>query len=175
VPAPPAQTVEAVAALAREPYGLTEWAGRAVELGPRLGAGRVEELLGVMVHPPLPPPGTPAWTWLQYVQVAAALVLAHVDAGWKGAARRKALFALANGPLDWTVGAAIIALTHVAQHDPAARDEVTRLFVELMKAMPRQGYVPYAHALVCCLLALPTISDKERATLKEWRRDLENG
>jgi hypothetical protein len=52
-----------------------------------------------------------AWTWIWSVQVAAAFVIAQLEADWEGSFRKEALFSLVNGPMDWTVNAAIIALT----------------------------------------------------------------
>src|SRR5262249_53277310 len=112
---PPAPAVaHEVADLAAQPYRLDAWWGHARRLARQLGPARVEDLLGTMVYPPgVSRVDRPA-AWVYRVQVAAALVLAHLDSGWEESVRRKALLALANGPMDWSVDAALVALASLA-------------------------------------------------------------
>jgi hypothetical protein len=170
--APPRPEVAAlVAELARCDYDLQGWSQRGRQLASRLsGAQALQDLLGAMVHPSPAPQGLRAYVWLQRVQIAAAFILAHLDPGWKKAARRRALFSLVMGPVDWTCGAAVLALTALALEDAQIRAEVVPLFRSLLNAIPNPGQVCYAHALVYCYLQLPTHDDPERATMEEWVR-----
>jgi tetratricopeptide (TPR) repeat protein len=171
VPEPRPEVAELAAELARYEYDLHGWSQMGRRLASRLdGAGAVGDLLGAMVHPPPPPEGLRAYVWLQRVQIAAAFILAHVDAGWKDSARRRALFSLLLGPVDWTCGAAVLALTALALEDGESRAEVIPLFRSLLNTIPNPGHVCYAHALVYCYLRLPTRDDPERATLEQWVR-----
>jgi tetratricopeptide (TPR) repeat protein len=163
----------AVGELAGRPYDLCEWSAwaRAVMAGrPGIPA---EDLLGAMVHPPPPLGGVAAWVWLQRVQVASALHLAHLDPGRQGSPGREALVSLARGPLDWTVTAAVLALTALALEDTEVADDVRALFREMLHALPREGPVPHARALLCCHLRLPGLADDEHDALLRWRRRLE--
>ncbi len=163
----------AVATVAAQPYRLEQWWEAAAGVARDLAIGQNESLLGVMVHPPQPIGGMPPWTWIHRVQVAAALVIARLDTGWERSARREALLALAHGPMDWTVEAALIALTQVALEDVDARAEVLQLFAELFQALPEVGFCSYAHGLVCNFLRLPDLSKAWRARLEERRAELE--
>jgi tetratricopeptide (TPR) repeat protein len=178
--APPAPAVsQAIAELASQPYRLEVWWGQARRLGGQMGAERVDDLLATMVYPPgVARVDRPA-VWVYRVQVAAALVLAHVDSGWEDSARRKALLALANGPMDWTVDAALVALAAIAREEDEAAEEITRLFRALRKGIPPDGTVSYYPALVWCALRLPDVTDSERdslrGSLKRWQDAREAG
>jgi tetratricopeptide (TPR) repeat protein len=169
---PSPQMAEAVAKIASKPYQLSSWLAAARKLGAAAGSQRVEGLLSVMVHPPKRPDDIPVWVWIQRVQVAAALSLAYVESGWDGSERKKALVSLARGPMDWTVGAAIIALTQIALEEPDKEAEVLRLFNEVFGQMPRPGAVPYMDTLVLCLLRLPHLDAEARKELELLRNDL---
>src|SRR5262249_33936300 len=94
--------------------------------------------------------------------------------GWEGSVRRQALFALANGPMDWTVEAALLALTVIAQQDDRAVPEVAQLFRDLRRELPTGARVCYDLALLCCSLQLPALTVAERSALwqefKEYER-----
>ncbi|HEU4326448.1 MAG TPA: tetratricopeptide repeat protein [Roseiflexaceae bacterium] len=152
---PFAEVANAVAELAARPFHADSWFAQAGQIAVRLGEIAPRDLLATMVHPPEPPADVPVWDWIFRVQVAAAFVLAALDKGWDGSLRRRALFALARGPLDWSVAAAVIALVHLARREPAARAEIGTLYSELLGSMPRPGFGPYRHALLCCVFLLP--------------------
>src|SRR5262249_48880518 len=72
-----------VAAPAARPCGRGAWGGHARRRARRRGRSRVEDLLATMVSPPgVSRVDRPA-AWVYRVQVAAALVLAHLDSGWE--------------------------------------------------------------------------------------------
>lgn len=152
----------AVAALAARPYEAGAWSYQAREIAAELGPRHVDNLLGVMVHPPARRASHKVWAWIQRVQVASAFILAHIDSGWESSLRRRALFSLARGPLDWTVGAAIIALAQVAIEEPVAKTEIEALYLDLLAALPRPGGIPYAYALAVCSIYLPASSAELR-------------
>src|SRR5262249_59670266 len=125
------------------------------------------DLLATMVYPPgVARVDRPA-AWVYRVQVAAALVLAHLDGGWEDSVRRKALLALANGPMDWTVDAALVALASLARDEEDAAAEVARLFRELRAGAAADGTVSYYPALLWCSLRLPDLADDERDELRQ--------
>ncbi|GAB4190483.1 MAG: hypothetical protein OHK0022_03320 [Roseiflexaceae bacterium] len=149
------EVADAVAELAAQPYHADSWFARAGRITARLGEIAPRDLLATMIHPPAAPAGMPAWDWIFRVQVAAAFMLATLEGGWAKSLRRRALFALARGPLDWSVGAALLALVQIARREPAARAEVGALYLELLGNLPKPGYVAYRHPLLCCALMLP--------------------
>lgn len=174
VPEPPPALAAAVAALARQPFDRPRWFAEAAPLVQQ-HQPRVEQLLGIMAYPPEPPPRIPAPLWVQHVKVAAALALAHLDpeTPWRESRRRQALFDLALGPMDWTVDAALIALTALANEEPALVPDILPVFGELLEHQPRPGYVPYEYTLVCCFQQLPGLEPELRDDLAEYRRRLE--
>ncbi len=154
--APPfAEVAGAVAGLAACPFHGDSWFAQAGQIAAQHEPIAPRDLLATMAHPPEPPTDVPVWDWIFRVQVAAAFVLAALDGGWDGSLRRRALLALARGPLDWSVAAAVVALAHVARREPAARAEIAALYAELLDTMPAPGFVPYRHALLCCAFLLP--------------------
>jgi tetratricopeptide (TPR) repeat protein len=157
----------AVAELAAQPYRLEVWWGQARRLAQQLDPAQVDDLLATMVHPPgVDQVDRPA-AWVYRVQVAAALLITHLDAGWEGSVRRQALVSLANGPMDWTVDAALVALAALARDEEDAAGEIGRLFRELWQEMPADGTACAYPALLWCSLRLPDLTDDERADLRQ--------
>ena len=172
LPPPPEDVSEAVAALAASEYDFTEWAKSASKQGSALGTDRVDDLLGVMVHPPTAPDSIDPWDWVLRIQLAASLFVIGLDQGWTGSLRRKVLVALVNGPMDWSVGTAIIAVSYLAASDPTIAAEAIELFRERLRNMPGEGYVCYAVPLFVSMLELPGVSGEERAALRAKLREL---
>lgn len=186
--APPADRVaKAVADMAALPYSLQGWWDQAQTIAQVIGVASLNDLLGVMVHPPVQPrpkgslmgrllnrPETTfaIWDWMHRVQVAAAFTIACLDSGWNESTRKRALFSLARGPMDWTVEAAIIALTKIGLDSPIARSDIFALFAELLDNIPRGGMCPYIDALCQCGLMLPSLPDDLRARLEQEQSHL---
>jgi len=164
------QRVEAIAGAG---YFLPRWWRQAGELGRELGEPAVPSLLGSMVHPGPPPEGMPGYVWIQRLQLAAALTLAQIDSGWTGSRRRSLLLSLANGVMDWTVDAAVVALTEVALDEPASLPEIAELFVTLLHDIPDQGHQWYAEALGQSFLRLPGRPPHERQLFVDLLASLE--
>lgn len=173
--APPEPAVaHALADLACQQYRLEGWWGLARRLARQFGAAKVEDVLATMVYPPGAAGMDRPAVWVYRVQVAAALVLAHLDGGWEDSVRRRALLSLANGPMDWTVDAALVALAAVARDDEDAAGEIGRLFRSLRQNTPADGTFSYYPALVWCALRLPDVTEAQQAALKQdlrkWQR-----
>jgi len=165
-----------VGELAERSYDRGKWFAWAGELAKLFGPKRLDDVMGAMAFPPRPPRGKDAAEWVYRVQVAAALVIAQLDRNirWDESNRKRILLDLALGPLDWTVNAAIIALTALAQEERGIVEDIkTVFFDELLQIRPTPGYVCYLHPLVCCGQQLPGITPEERETLIEWQRELE--
>ena len=158
---PSEQVAAAVGKIAVRDYDFDDWWQVAGQLAAKLGPDRVDQLLGVMVHPPLPPEGMPAWLWVQRIQFAAAYTIAQIDTGWNGSLRRKVLLDLANGPMDWTVDAAVVALTALALKNRAARPDVQQLIVGRMEDTPEEGYICYREALFHCAMKLSEAMERQ--------------
>jgi hypothetical protein len=174
VPEPPPEVATAVAEIARSPFDRPAWLAAGGELVRRLQPN-VEELLGVMAHPPVLPSGVYAPIWIQRLQVAAALALANHEAHtpWPDSRRKQVLFDLACGPMDWTVDAAVIALTAVAQNNPGTCRDAVELFLGLLNQQPRPGHVCYEHAVVHCFQQLPGLAKELRDSLAAYQRQME--
>jgi hypothetical protein len=98
-------------------------------------------------------------------QVAAAFVVAQLEAEWQHSFRKNALFSLANGPMDWTASAAVIALTILARANQEIESDVASLFRELLSAMSDNTPSGHEEVLTSCLLHLPGNSEAEKADL----------
>jgi tetratricopeptide (TPR) repeat protein len=167
---PPAiEIARSIGEMASYRYNLNDWWLLAREIGSQLSQEHAKDLLGTMLYPPPHPDGVKIWNWLYRVQVAAALVLAHLHPNGNSV-----LFALARGPMDWTVGAAIIALTQIALTDASAAPGILELFIELLQSIPQPGYCPYEHTLVLCCLRLPFINSDLRSYLERYRQAIES-
>ncbi|HZW33835.1 MAG TPA: hypothetical protein VFF52_24145, partial [Isosphaeraceae bacterium] len=165
LPPPPDDVTQAVAAIAAVDYDRSSWAESAARLGASLGPDRVDELLGVMVHPPLAPDPFAPWDWIQRIQLAAAMAVSGLDEGWAGSLRRKVLISLVNGPMDWSVSAAVVALAHLAATDPEIAAEALEVFRARLGNLPDRGHICYAVPLFLAMLDLPGVTPAERAEL----------
>jgi tetratricopeptide (TPR) repeat protein len=167
VAAPDPEVSHAVARIAAQAYHLDTWCGHARRLAEHLGPARIDDLLATMVHPPSAVQTDRPAEWVFRIQVAAALVIAHLDAGWEDSVRRKALFSLAGGPMDWTVDAALVALTVLARDEDDLAADITLLFRRLRDGLPAENAFSYYPALLWCSLRLPKLPEKEIDDLKE--------
>jgi tetratricopeptide (TPR) repeat protein len=170
---PPAQVAEAVTAIAATSYDLGSWSGYAANVAARLGPDSLDGLLGVMAHPPAPPARVRMWYWTLRVQTAAALVISQMGRDWHGSVRRQVLFDLANGPMDWSIVAAAVALTAVALREPNVAPEVGQLFTEVRRDLPRSGVDWYEGVLLNLHLSLPGLPADRRKELRAEREELE--
>jgi hypothetical protein len=161
--------------IAEEPFHLEFWEPKAKQAAAELGPQAMQALLGVMVHPPRPPDSD--WrvlVWVQRVQVAAALVIADLDTGWEGSPRKRALYSLLYGPVDWSVDAAIIALGTLARRDPAIRPEVEQAFGWLQGQIPKEGFTCFEYPLVSTWIALGGHDEARLAELEAWQERVLN-
>ena len=170
LPAPPADVVQKIAALASAPFNNdANWAA-ASRMAEAFGPARVGEVLATMVHPPPVPPGRTALSWLPRVQHAAAQVAAQVDAGWEGSARREALLSVLHGPSDWATSAAIRALARLGVENEAFAPDIDEAFKILACAAPTPAT---AAGRSCCISAgsiCRTCSTRNARTCRaSWR------
>ncbi|MBY0525560.1 MAG: tetratricopeptide repeat protein [Gemmataceae bacterium] len=170
---PDVHVASAVVEMAQQQYHLDAWRQMARRLANQMKPEHVADLLATMVYPPRPPQVARPAGWVYRVQVAAALVIAHLDTGWEGSVRKKALFSLVNGPMDWTVDAALLALSTVAREDDDACIDIDHLFRDLRQELPEDGGMCYHGMLLWCSLRLPNLPDEDRddlrRRLREWR------
>jgi tetratricopeptide (TPR) repeat protein len=169
---PPDDLAQAVADIAVVDNDLESWAEAAARLGASLGADRVDDLLGVMVHPPMAPDAFTPWDWVLRIQLAAALTVTGLGEGWAGSLRRKVLVSLVNGPMDWSVDATIIAMAHLASNDPEIAAEALEIFRARLRNLPDRGYTCYAIPLILAMLEQPGVTGDERAELRAKLREL---
>src|SRR5260370_40620018 len=75
--------------------------------------------------------------------------------------------------MDWTVDAAIIALTALAQTDPGIVGEVFELFLDLVRNQPRPGHVCYLWTVIYCIQQLPGLANEYRDWAADYQRQME--
>jgi hypothetical protein len=167
---PKPKIAELVAGIAATPYNIDKWMKQAQSAAEKAGVSGLPSLLGVMVHPPQRPGNIPIWTWVQRVQVASACIIASLKEDWANSFRREALRSLALGPLDWTTGAAIIAMTYLALKDKQIKAELIEIITILLKTRPNQGGVCYEDTLATCGLLLPNLPQQLRLKLEQMAR-----
>ena len=167
-PHPPETVSRRVGEIAATAYSRDAWADQGRRAAGELGPNAADDLLAVMVHPPVRRDPFVAWVWLQRVQIASAFVLGGIDAGWEDSIRKRCLFSLARGPMDWTVGASLLPLSYIAEKEPEHAENIGELYYELLTALPTAGFIPYEFVLLWCisrLLGLKLISEPLRKNL----------
>lgn len=163
VPPPPSALVgERIARLAATPYLLELWSDRARAAAQALGPHRATEVAATMVHPAPRPEYLTTWDWRFRCQVAAALVLAHLE-------QTAMLRDLLDGPVDWAATAAILAFFDLAHRSPEAREDATAMLLHAFHAPenpPNHQHLklPAAEAL----RDLPGISEATAAELEHF-------
>ncbi|SEG36453.1 hypothetical protein SAMN05216223_104543 [Actinacidiphila yanglinensis] len=116
----------------------------AYDHGVRLSGLPLDDLLGVMVHPPQPPDDEQGRylrayrpeLWIRAVQTFACLGVAHhrADEPWPDSVRRSVLLDLLDGPEDWLAETAAFAMVATAWVDPSVREDVGLRVTERMLA-----------------------------------------
>jgi tetratricopeptide (TPR) repeat protein len=118
-----------------------------------------QELVASMAWIGPAPSDISAWQWVQRVQRAAALLLAQRDGGWA------LLRGVALGTPDWSVAAAVLALTELALDQPQRLRETRGLFMQLMGQGPA-ALRCVRQVLIDCALRLPDWPIEAQA---EWQ------
>ncbi|MDG4833154.1 tetratricopeptide repeat protein [Solwaraspora sp. WMMD1047] len=140
----------------------------------------LDDLLGLLVHPP-EPPATPLGRtltehdptlWVRSVQVWACLGLLHhrADEPWPDSTRRRVLLDLVWGIEDWTTEAALFALVTAGWVDPAARSDVAGIVAERLAdaaEVARHRPVSIARSVAQLALATPGMSDAARDAARQ--------
>jgi hypothetical protein len=167
-PHPPETVSRRVGEIAATTYSRDDWADQGRRAARELGPNSADDLLAVMVHPPVRRDPFVAWVWLQRAQIASAFVLGAIDSGWEDSIRKRCLLSLARGPMDWTVGAALLPLSYIAEKEPEYADNIGELYYELLISIPKSGFIPFEFVLLWCIsrsLSLKLISDSLRKIL----------
>ncbi len=172
VAAPGAAAVDAVGALASAswPHPVA-----AHDIAARLAGTALDDLLGLLAHPPIQPIDSPApadpGIWIRTVQVWACLGILHHagDEAWPTSQRRRVLVEIAFGVEDWAAEAALFALVTAAWVDPSVRTDVAALVGDRLGdalAVSRRRAVSIAWSLARLALVTPELDD---ATLRSAR------
>lgn len=101
---PPPAVRAAVVSLASRPFSLERWWEEARAAGAGLAETPVEQIAAALAHPVPPPPDSDSGDWVFAQQVAAALLVAQRPRG------EDVLEDVLHGPMDWSCGAAALAL-----------------------------------------------------------------
>ena len=167
VPPPPVAAVRAIqdvtTLLLRDPVATYDQAVR-------LATVPLEDLLGLLVHPPDPAEGLsaqPSW-WTRGVQAWACLGLLHyrTDEPWHGSVRRRILWDLVYGPEDWVTEAALFALVIAAWVDPLVRKDIAGIVadrLDLLAKAWRRRPVTIIGKIAKLALVTPGLDPRTRA------------
>ncbi|MFH8379329.1 tetratricopeptide repeat protein [Kitasatospora sp. NPDC018058] len=141
----------------------------------RLAGLPLDELLGVLVHPPLPREDDLGRAllahqpelWVRAVQSFACLGIAHhrTDQPWEGSERRRVLRDLLLGPEDWVVEAAGFALVAIGWTHPETRADIAELLrqrLEYSARASRSRAVTILRSLAALALAAPWTEPADR-------------
>lgn len=173
-PAPSSPVVAAVEGIAREAFHLERYDSLARDVASEWGPGWINQFLSTMLHPPLlPSTDADPLEWVHRIQLAATFVAVRSAESWD--ARKRTLFSLALGPVDWTVDAALVVLAKLAREDAAARRDVEQLFTWLEGQIPDRGYTCYEYPLTCAWLSLDGLEPVLRQRLEARQDALERG
>ncbi|MFI6156017.1 tetratricopeptide repeat protein [Kitasatospora sp. NPDC051170] len=142
----------------------------------RLAGLPVEDLLGAIVHPPLPREDELGRAllshqpelWVRAVQTFACLGLAHhrTDQPWADSDRRRLLSDLLLGPEDWVVEAAGFALLAIGWTHPDTRPDVAGLLGRRLRHLAtarRTRTVTIERSFAALTLAAPWLPPTDRA------------
>jgi len=175
VAAPEPAAVAAITSLAtaRWPHPLA-----AHEAAARLAGVGLDDLVGLLVHPPVQPLDEPADTdpgiWVRSVQAWVCLGILHHRADeepWSSSRRRRLLVRLAFGIEDWVTEAALFALVTAAWVNPAVRPDVAAIVRQrLSDAMLVSRY--RAVSIIWSLAHLAMITPELDAEARGWAGSL---
>ncbi|MFE4977023.1 tetratricopeptide repeat protein [Kitasatospora sp. NPDC056651] len=142
----------------------------------RLAGLPLDDLLGVLVHPPAPREDELGRAllahqpelWVRAVQVFACLGIAHhrTDQPWEDSERRRVLRDLLLGPEDWVVEAAAFALVAIGWTEPRTRTDVAGLLRQRLHhgaRARRTRAVTILRSLSALVLVAPWMAEEDRA------------
>ncbi|GAA4588085.1 hypothetical protein BJY16_008440 [Actinoplanes octamycinicus] len=150
-----------------------------------LGALSLDDLLGLLVHPPQAPDirryqilsqSDPVY-WYRLLQPWVCLGILHhrKDQPWATSTRRQVLVDLAFGVEDWVSDAALFALVTAAYREPALRDEVRVLVRDrLVAATEAPRPVMIWTSLAHLMLVTPGAVEGEKALAQAVLRQSED-
>jgi len=178
VDAPDPRLAAAIGMIAQEPYNLERYEQKAAELREKIKLppdAFLPHLTATMVHPPpLPSPDYDPINWIQRVQVASALLIAQLDDGWNPSVRKRALYSMIMGPVDWLVDAALVVLGWLGSKSPDIRGEAAQMFRWMYGQIPKEGYTCFEYPLACAWLLLGELDDATKQWLENWKSQIES-
>ncbi|MCW2503252.1 MAG: tetratricopeptide repeat-containing protein, partial [Actinomycetia bacterium] len=180
-------SAQAVARIRRMPVAWWPHPPAAYDQGIHLSGLSLDDLLGLLVHPPDPPPGElgsllgrhDPGTWIRLVQAWSCLGIAHLHTAepWSLSTRRVVLSDLAFGIEDWVTEAALFALVATAWVQPKVRSDVAAIVTDRLSAAAvdlRYREVPIAGSLAQLALVTPGLPESARRTA-EWVESAASG
>ncbi|WP_052391085.1 hypothetical protein [Streptomyces sp. NRRL B-24484] len=146
----------------------------------RLAGVPLDDLLGVLAHPPAPREDELGRAllahqpelWVRAVQVFACLGIAHhrTDQPWSRSDRRRVLLDLLLGSEDWVVEAAGFALVAVGWTHPATRQDIGQRLRTRLNAVAsayEQRDVTVLTSVCTLVLACPWLDEQSRALAQD--------
>ncbi|MFO0940001.1 MAG: hypothetical protein U0930_04475 [Pirellulales bacterium] len=167
VVAPDNRLISACAELASQPYDFDgNWLAAEL-ISKQFAIDAIKPMLAVMVHPPLVRNGTPAWVWVQRVQLAAAQCVACIEMQRSVRIENSILIDVLQGPIDWVIDAAMIALMQRARKENLDSEWLGHQFFNLMNRLPTSGYWSSLKVALHCVLLLPNLDPNAEAEVQQ--------
>ena len=105
----------------------------------KLTADQVESLLAVMVFPPPNPSEFEATEWVRRIQLTAAQLATNVEKLNGVSLDDSKVVDITNGPLDWSIDSAMVALAQRAQEEDEFIGKVREVVERVAARVPAEG------------------------------------
>jgi len=139
LPAPNFKFPEACSSVVLVSKDCVESWSRAKERAYVFGVDQVESILSVMVYPPPIAEGFEATEWVRRVQFVACQMAANVEVAYDVPISESMVADVTNGPLDWTIDSAMVALAQRASENHELIDEVRSIVQRVADKVPADG------------------------------------
>jgi hypothetical protein len=160
---PPGILVEMSADIASADWDYAKNWEMARLLSVSIRAEDVKALLSVMVHPPAVRSDSDPCVWLQRIQIAAAQLAVWAEMKNNVPVEESLVAKILQGPLDWSVDAAAIALVQRANEEPESVLSVVKLLKELLDRIPGEGYWSCRETAVRNAMLIENLDADDRA------------
>ncbi len=151
--------------MANSQYDFFNWYKNAQDVSKKLNKDSINELIAIMLNPPIPPDGFTPWRWIKHIQYASVFVIANLDIYY--------LFLICEGQIDWPIEPAVVYLANEVNINPLIRNNVFSVFYSLLNRVPRGSYCFYLYAVVYNWLMVKDLNDELKGSLEKWKKNLE--
>lgn len=171
VEAPPAELRGAIGRLGASMTDFEALWPKAAALAATLAPQAADGVMATLVHPPRDAEWLASLpSGLYRTQVAAACVLANLRLPWSE--KRARFEALLFGPVDWSSGAAVVALGELSRRDAEVSRDAAALLAEVVEDLIRHSCEPRFEPLAHALSSSPLTPVATLEVLKAYQREV---